>query len=144
MLELKIDDKREYKLKYGYNSFCDTDLLDRVADLFVGEDNGEEATAKTVLGSVKDLFVCVRDLLHVGLQKYHADDFPTISEAGDLIDDYVEADDERTVRDLFALITEELIAQGFLKDILDTIQTDEEVENVTAIPQDHKKSTKKK
>ena len=29
---LKVKDK-EYKVKFGYNSFCDTDLMDRTSDL---------------------------------------------------------------------------------------------------------------
>ena len=31
MMTLKIKEK-EYKVKFGYNSFCDSDLLDRTAE----------------------------------------------------------------------------------------------------------------
>ena len=40
MMVLKVKDN-EYKVKFGYNSFCDTDLMDRVNDLtmlFAGEE----------------------------------------------------------------------------------------------------------
>ena len=31
-MELKVKGK-EYKVRFGYNSFCDTDLMDRTKDL---------------------------------------------------------------------------------------------------------------
>ena len=61
MMTLIINEK-EYKVKFGYNSFCDTDLMDRTSDLLrifgaQGIKNDEEVTAT---GRIKELFSVVR------------------------------------------------------------------------------------
>ena len=70
MMILNVKDK-EYKIKFGYNSFCDTDLMDRTSDLLklFQSKEAENDDDVTGMGKVKDLFICVRDLLFVGFKK---------------------------------------------------------------------------
>ena len=144
MMLLKVKDT-EYKIKFGYNSFCDTDLLDRTSALvriFKGE---EVADDKDVfgMGKIKELFSCVRDLLFVGFQKYNP--VNSARDIGDILDDYKEEEteeDKRSILDLFTRLTEELMEEGFLSDLLKVIGDSKEEPEIAKIPQDHKKPKK--
>ena len=145
MMVLNVKDK-EYKVKFGYNSFCDTDLMDRTTDLlklFQSEkvDNDKDVAG---LGMIKDLFSCVRDLLFVGFQKYNP--VESKQEIGEILDDYHdEAPDgeKRGILDLFTCLSEELMNEGFLGEFLTEIaDTQEKSEKNQKTPQDHKKSQK--
>ena len=61
MMVLSIGGK-DYSVKFNYNCFCDTDLLDRVNDLgkiFQGA-NAKDDKDVSGIGKIRDLFVCVR------------------------------------------------------------------------------------
>ena len=141
MMILKVKDK-EYKVKFGYNSFCDTDLMDRTSDLLkifqgAGVEDDKDVTA---MGKIKDLFVCVRDLLFVGFKKNNP--VETVQEIGDILDDYHDEaieEDKRGIVDLFTKLTEELMTEGFLGDLTNRLAEIEMETTVTKIPQDHKK-----
>lgn len=144
MMVLNVKGK-EYKVKFGYNSFCDTDLMDRTSDLlkiFQGADVEDDKDV-TGMGKIKELFSCVRDLLYVGFKKNNP--VETVQEVGDILDDYHDEateEDKRGILDLFTQLTEELMREGFLADLMEQMaQTTEE--KVAKIPQDHKKSQKK-
>lgn len=117
---LKVKDK-EYKVKFGYNSFCDTDLMERTEDLLklfqsTGAENDKDVSG---LGKVKDLFLCVRDLLFVGFEKYNP--VGSVQAVGNIIDDYHDEaveDEKRGVMDIFTKLAEELMDEGFLGEIL--------------------------
>lgn len=137
----------EYKVKFGYNSFCDTDLMDRTSDLlkiFQGADVEDDKDV-TGMGKIKELFSCVRDLLYVGFKKNNP--VETVQEVGDILDDYHEEateEDKRGILDLFTKLTEELMREGFLADLMDQMaQTQATETKVAKIPQDHKKAQKK-
>lgn len=120
MMVLKVKDT-EYKVKFGYNSFCDTDLMERTEDLINLFRNSGVEDDKDVagLGKVKELFVCVRDLLFVGFKKFNK--VETVQEVGDIIDDYHDEAPEgekRGVMNIFTLLSEELMNEGFLGEIL--------------------------
>ena len=144
MMILKVKDK-EYKVKFGYNSFCDTDFMDRTSDLLkifqgAGVEDDKDVTA---MGKIKDLFVCVRDLLFVGFKKNNP--VETVQEIGDILDDYHDEateEDKRGIVDLFTKLTEELMAEGFLGDLMNRLAETEVETTVTKIPQDHKKKQK--
>ncbi len=117
---LKVKDT-EYKVKFGYNSFCDTDLMERSEDLLklfqsAGADDDKDVAG---LGKVRELFLCVRDLLFVGFKKFNP--VETVQEVGDIIDDYHDEAPEgekRGVMDIFTKLSEELMNEGFLGEIL--------------------------
>ena len=133
----------EYKVKFGYNCFCDTDLMDRVevlTRLFNREnvDNDEDVSG---VGKIKELFCVVRDLIFVGFRKYNP--VGTVQEIGDLLDDYIdeETEEERGLFKLFSDLSEELMNQGFLSDLMKG--TPEDMKDGAKTPTDHKKPQKK-
>lgn len=142
-MELKVKDK-VYKVKFGFNSFCDTDLMDRTSDLIkifndsgVSDDNGVNG-----IGKIKELFSCVRDLLFVGFQKFNS--VETTQEIGDILDDYhdeAQEGDKRGVLDLFTKLTEELMNEGFLGELIKQITETTET-TAMKIPQDYTKPQK--
>ena len=145
MMILKVKDK-EYKVKFGYNSFCDTDLMDRTSDLLkifqgAGVEDDRDVTG---MGKIKELFSCVRDLLFVGFKKFNP--VETVQEIGEILDDYHdEAPDgeKRGIIDLFTQLTEELMNEGFLGEVLEVLAEDtEETKKKQKAPQDHKKPQK--
>ena len=143
MFVLKVGEK-EYKVKFGYNSFCETDLMDRTAALLkVFQGAGvEDDKSVAAAGKVKELFTCVRDLLFVGFKKHNPVD--SLQEIGDILDDYhdeAKENEKRGILDLFTKLTEELMSEGFLADLMESIE--KQPENVAKIPQDHKKPQKK-
>ena len=127
MMVLKVKDT-EYKVKFGYNSFCETDLMERTEDLLklfqsTGADDDKDVAG---LGKVRELFLCVRDLLFVGFKKFNP--VETVQEVGDIIDDYQDEAPEgekRGVMNIFTQLSEELMNAGFLGEIF---QTDQETE----------------
>lgn len=123
MMVLKVKDK-EYRVKFGYNSFCDTDLMDRTSDLLkiFKKENAADDENVSAMGKIKELFSCVRDLLFVGFKKYNP--VENIQEIGEILDDYHEEateDDKRGILDLFAKLTEELMSEGFLGGLIQQI-----------------------
>lgn len=135
-MELQVRDK-VYKVKFGYNSFCDTDLMDRTTDLiklFHEEETKDDADASG-MGKLKDLFCCVRDLLFVGFEKYNPAE--SKQEIGNLLDDWrdeAKEGEKRGLFDLFTKLSEELMNEGFFADL-----TSEKEEKKPKEPQDHKK-----
>ena len=142
MMVLKVKDN-EYKVKFGYNSFCDTDLMERTSDLlnlFNGADVADDKDV-TGMGKIKELFSCVRDLMFVGFKKFNP--VETVQEVGEILDDYndeAKEDDKRGILNLFTKLTEELMSEGFLGDLMEQMTKVEK--NAPKTPQDHKKKQK--
>ena len=145
MLIFKIKEK-EYKVKFGYNSFCDTDLMERTTDLLklFQKQNIVDDKDVNVAGKVKDLSSCVRDLLYVGFKKHNP--VENVQEVGDILDDYhdeaKEKGEKRGIIDLFVRLTDELMNEGFLVDLMNDLE--ESNGNQVKAPQDHKKPQKTK
>ena len=143
MMKLVVK-KKEYKVKFGYNSFCDTDLMDRTTDLLKLFQGAEIEDDKDVIGmgKIKELFSCVRDLLFVGFQKFNPVD--NKQQIGNILDDYHDDapdGEKRGILDLFTQLTEELMNEGFLQDLME--QLEKTVDNQREIQQDHKKQKAK-
>ena len=135
MMTLKVKDK-EYKVKFGYNNFCDSDLLDRTADAMgiVGELKGA-VNDTTTMEKVRKLFTLVRELLFEGFKKYNPAN--SLGEVGDILDDYLDDDPENHgLVDLFGQLIVELMGGGFFGDLL--TKSNRAIENLT------KKSAKNK
>lgn len=137
----------EYIVKFGYNSFCDSDLLDRTAeamgmiqeiqDLAKEEDEkGKEVkTTAEVLAKVRNLFMLTRELLFEGFKKKNP--VTSISEVGDILDAYLDEDKENHgLITIFAMIAQELLKEGFFGNLL--------TESGKAIAKMPKKSARKK
>lgn len=124
MQKITINGK-DYKIKYGFNSFADTDLLERVGQISQLLNNNKASKDSDIaqLGKIRDLFVITRELLFVGMQKYNpAKDLKTV---GDLLDTYREEAPEGETRgliDIFAMLSNELTDEGFLSDLMSQSQ----------------------
>lgn len=141
-MELKVKDKT-YKVKFGYNSFCDTDLMDRTSDLIklFHSEGAEDDKDVTGMGKIKELFLCVRDLLFVGFQKCNP--VETVKEIGEILDDYHDEsteEDKRGILDLFTKLSKELMNEGFLGDLMSQMTEEKESKKIT---QDQKNQKQK-
>lgn len=135
MMTLKVGDK-EYLIKFGYNSFCDSDLLDRTAETMgiIGELQ-KASTDSESMAKVRKLFNLTRELLFEGMKKKNP--VENISEVGDILDDYLDEDKENHgLVDIFSQLVMELMGEGFFGNLLD--QSNKAITNLT------KKSNKKK
>lgn len=127
---------KEYKVRYGMNSFADTDLMDRTKRIMALFTGAEGKTEDETVQMAKDLFVCVRDLFYYGFMKFNP--VATPQEVGDLLDDYIDEAPEgehRSIMDLFGMVSEELLNQGFLGDLM---SEDEEELKVVENPKTRK------
>lgn len=125
MTTLKVKDK-EYKVRFTYNSFADSDLLDRtfetltlVQEMLQGgestEENAKENTSP--VEKIKKLFSLNRELLFVGFKKENP--VESIEAVGDILDDYLDEDPKNHgLIDVFNMIAGELLASGFFGDLL--------------------------
>lgn len=121
MYYFKIHGK-EYKVRYGYRTVCENDILDRVMNI----GNSEDGTAK---GLINNLVKTTAELLLVGLQKYHSDKFGYKSDKEkaekinlllDWLDDYEDESTEEHEQDAATLLKDlqdELEKNGFLSTI---------------------------
>ena len=120
MLILKVKDK-EYKVKFGYNSFCDTDLMERTIALLelFHKQNVVDDKDVSVAGKVKDLFSCVRDLLYVGFEKFNP--VERVQDIGDILDDYhdeaKEKGEKRGILDIFTKLVCDSLFSFFIKEV---------------------------
>jgi hypothetical protein len=145
MFELRIDNK-DYKVQFGFNDFCDTDLLDRVQDVMVMFSKKDDDSVESGMKSVKDMFLVTRELLFLGFRRNNP--VETIQEVGDLLDIYKKEsteEEEHTLLSMFGLLTEDLLEEGFLSDLLKSAA--EAANSKKVVPMDHQKkrsTTKKK
>lgn len=145
MFELRIDNK-DYKVQFGFNDFCDTDLLDRVQDVMVMFSKKDDDSVESGMKSVKYMFLVTRELLFLGFRRNNP--VETIQEVGDLLDIYKKEsteEDEHTLLSMFGLLTEDLLDEGFLSDLLKSAA--EAADSKKVVPMDHQKkrsTTKKK
>ena len=136
MMTLKVKDK-EYKVKFGYNSFCDTDLLDRTTEI-MGILKGSKETTKDN-EFTRRLFNVVRELLFEGFKRYNPAD--NLEEIGYILDDYFEEgteEDSHGLVSIFGLIAQELLTEGFFGDLL--TQSEKAIKTLTEKAQNKKKS----
>lgn len=137
MMTIKVGEK-EYKVKFGYNSFCDSDLLDRTSDAMgmIGELQNTDPDEKNTMAKVRKLFTVTRDLLFEGFKKNNP--VESVGEVGDILDDYLEEDRENHgLISIFGMLAQELLTEGFFGDLLN--QSNKAIEKLTA-----RKTSKKK
>ena len=123
MTTLKVKDK-EYKVRFTYNSFADSDLLDRtfetltlVQEMLQGKENESTEENTNPVEKIKKLFSLNRELLFVGFKKENP--VENIETVGDILDDYLDEDPENHgLIDVFNMIAKELLASGFFGDLL--------------------------
>ena len=148
MVVLKVGDK-EYKLKYGYRVLAQTNLLDRVSEIGQVHDG---------VNPLREMLEILGELVLVGMQKNHKDDFgfdlesesekaDKLEKVYDLLDQYEDESTEENPQDgfeLFGKLQEELEKNGFLSGVTKGLMGVMEAQNATKVPMDHKKPRKKR
>lgn len=132
----------DYKVKFGFNSFIDTDLMERTEGMIKIFDDEEHKEDLYGMGRIKEMFTVVRELLFVGFKKYNPID--SLTEVGDLLDDYMDEGTEEEPHDLlnlFGLLSHELMEEGFLKGVMNAMEK-AKTPKQTKKPQDHLKAAK--
>ena len=141
-MKLHIGEK-DYTVKFNYNCFCDTDLLERVSDLgkIFNSANAKNDKDVSAMGKIKELFICVRDLLYTGFQEENP--VENVQAVGKLLDQYraeTPEGEERGVLQLFVMLSNELVEEGFLSDIMKVLA--ENGKKAPKTPQDHRRAQK--
>lgn len=121
MLKLKLD-SRELDVKYGFEATLKTKLLSKMAKNEVqskSEDGNE-------MDKIEKMLLFIPELLLVGLQKFHKDEYgfdyvngkgkdEQVEKAFSLIEEYFDANPEEDAITLYSALTEEMLQNGFLK-----------------------------
>lgn len=140
MLTIKVNDK-EYTIKFGYEPTLKSRLLSRVAKMTVNMKQDAEEN----LEQIENMLLFVPEMVLVGLQKFHSDEFGYNLDTNDgyeeaknkafsLVGDYVDTGDV-DITDFFTELEEELTSNGFLKKMFER-----EVEKAQAISDNKKKA----
>lgn len=134
MYILKIHGK-EYKVRFTYRTVCEDDILDKISD-------ATDFEGLNVGGMIAKVSKATAELLLVGLQKYHSDEFgykddkekaQRIEEMLDLFDDYEDEsteEHEQSAATLFSDLQEELQKNGFLSAMMTAIEQTAKAEQI--------------
>ena len=115
----------EYKIKFGYEATARCGVIDNVTELEDLMEKGENMRNE----DLTTLLALVPKILVAGLQKFHKDEFGYNYETGEgkdaalnktfeLVDDYFDENKDADIIDLFNLLTEEMVQNGFLAQLL--------------------------
>lgn len=132
---------KTYKVKFGYGVLTQSDILTQVSSM-------------GAINNPKDMIKMLPELILVGLQKKHKDEFGYETEEEkkiaydkvcDLLDDYEDESTEENPHNGFTLFekaSQELEKNGFLSGMVKAMEEKAEKEQkLPKIPQDHKKKS---
>lgn len=118
---------KEYKVRFSYRTVCEDDILDKISD-------ATDFEGLNIGGMIAKVSKATAELLLVGLQKYHSDEFgykddkekaQRIEEMLDLFDDYEDEsteEHEQSAATLFSDLQEELQKNGFLSAMMTAVE----------------------
>ena len=139
MFSFSVNDKT-YKVKFGYGVLTQSDILTQVSSM-------------GAINNPKDMIKMLPELILVGLQKKHKDEFGYETEEEkkiaydkvcDLLDDYEDESTEENPQNgfiLFEKASQELEKNGFLSGMVKAMEKAEKEQKLPKIPQDHKKKS---
>ena len=132
---------KTYKVKFGYGVLTQSDILTQVSSM-------------GAINNPKDMIKMLPELILVGLQKKHKDEFGYETEEEkkiaydkvcDLLDDYEDESTEENTHNGFTLFekaSQELEKNGFLSGMVKEMEEkSEEEKKLPKTPQDHKKKS---
>ena len=132
---------KTYKVKFGYGVLTQSDILTQVSSM-------------GAINNPKDMIKMLPELILVGLQKKHKDEFGYETEEEkkiaydkvcDLLDDYEDESTEENPHNGFTLFekaSQEIEKNGFLSGMVKAMEEkSEEEKKLPKTPQDHKKKS---
>ena len=134
IMQLNIGEKK-YNIKYGYMPTLKAHLISKTAkaQAMFNKITDED------LGGLEEFLMFIPEMLLVGLQKFHSDEFgydietengksEQLAKVFNLMDDFV--DNGGDVRQLFADLEEEMVTNGFLKKMFQEEQEKVQKQNI--------------
>lgn len=124
---------REYQIKYGVEATAKSKLLSKVVSV---------ETTEMTLESIEQIALTIGEVLLVGLQNYHSDEFgydlnsnegkdEMLSKACKLIDDYTDIDGN-DILSLYADLQSEMMKNGFIKSLFEKMKDAEQTMKKTS------------
>lgn len=145
MMTLKIGDK-ELKVKFAFEPTLKGRVISRM-----GKMGKEAATEEENMLKVEDMMLLLPDLLLVGLQKFHSDEYgydydtnegkqEQLSKVFCLMDDYFDEDGADLMK-LYNELQEEMLKNGFLASLFRNPEKLEAAEQMEAVKTDKRART---
>lgn len=117
MLTLSLNEK-QYQIKFGYKPTVKSRILSKMAKMDVKEDSDG-------LSNVEEMLLLIPEILLVGLQKNHSDEFGYNYDTSDgkeekmdlvfdIMENYLESEGADLI-DLYSSLQDELLEESFLK-----------------------------
>lgn len=126
---------KEYKVRFSYRTVCEGNILDKISD-------ATDFEGLNIGGMIAQISKATAELLLVGLQKYHSDEFgykddeekaQRIEEMLDLFDDYEDESTEehqQSAATLFSDLQGELQKNGFLSAMMTAVEETAKAEKI--------------
>lgn len=122
MLKLKIGDK-ELNVKYAYEPTLKCRVLSRMVKKESEKESKNEIEA---MEATEELLLFLPEMLLVGLQKFHSDEYGFDWETGEgkeeqvskmftLIEEYFDSNDKEDAITFYNALSEEMLSDGFLR-----------------------------
>lgn len=114
---------KEYQVKFAYEPTLKSRILSKLAKIEAGA-NGEGSGADEI-SNIENLLLIIPELLLVGLQKFHREEFgysydtgegkeEQLSKVYELIDNYLDEDEDSGTDGLYFALQDEMLKNGFL------------------------------
>lgn len=128
-MKITINEK-EYSIKFGYKATVKSGIIKKMAQAEAEEDG---------LESIEKILLVIPEMLVVGLQVHHADEFgynldtnegydEKVDKAFDLIEKWLENKDNN-VLDLYGELNNELVGDSFLSSLFQREKAEEQKKN---------------
>lgn len=126
MYKLKIKDK-EYNIKFGYEAILKSRMISKMVAFENKLKGKEKQDDEDNLTNVEDMLLLIPEIILVGLQKNHKDEFVYDLETGhgkkeslgkvfEMMDDYFDQDNA-DIMELYQDLQNEMMNEGFLKSV---------------------------
>lgn len=131
MLKLNVNGT-EYNIKFGYTPTLKTRLISRVVDKEMPAGNQKDGAEKNELVRIEDMLLFLPEMLLIGLQVSHKDDFgfnydtgegkeEKLEKAFEIADEYLNSEGaEMDAVELYQALETEMLQNGFLKKTFQT------------------------
>lgn len=145
MLKLNVKGT-EYNIKFGYIPTLKTRLISRVVEKEMPVGDQEDGSGKNELARIEDMLLFLPEILLIGLQVNHKEDFgfnydtgegkeEKLEKAFEIADEYLNSEDaEMDAVELYQALEGEMLQNGFLKKTFQTEMGKKNQKNQKSVP----------